>query len=491
MSIRYVNCILTIKSLDDVVYKPPFAPPISGKLTYDPLTKRIIERLNFWVNYSIEEEVKINEPRDISEDMQILGSLLYDFLFGHQEIGDAFTAAYRDFQNEKKNDKDLRLRLRLIFEKDTESISTLPWEFLYMPSIPGKEGKGGAFLVNNEIDLILTRFIEPSDRVKQLDAIKEPLKILIVTVKPANLEAIDSDLDALKQALSRIEPKRIDIKTEENVTLKALQNAVERERPHILHFIGHGSNGKIFLIKDPDGKDMEEGKKNQSRPVGASDLKGFFANHKPRLILLQACQGAASNSEKKFQSVASALKDEDIPAVIAMQYSITNGDAKLFSQTIYEQLSQGKDIEEAVKEGRIKLGQNSSPPWGHPCFGIPVVYLQSEKAIIEFSGEEPKDTKQLTENTAKTEKYDGANFSFEIFPRADFQRRAVATPFYSLPPQRIRATQESKPVEQVLASTKDTTNSTNLYSEGSAQDEIKQEDKQSAIDIRTNRTPLL
>jgi hypothetical protein len=70
-----------------------------------------------------------------------------------------------------------------------------------------------------------------------------------------------------------------------------------------------------------------------------------------------------------------------------MQYAIKTGDAALFAKVFYEELSNGCDVDEAVRGGREALGNpdyGGKGSWSDRRFGTPVVYLQSEKAIIEM-----------------------------------------------------------------------------------------------------------
>jgi hypothetical protein len=79
-----------------------------------------------------------------------------------------------------------------------------------------------------------------------------------------------------------------------------------------------------------------------------------------------------------------------------MQYNMSNQDAGVFARTFYEELGKGSRIEEAVKAGRIGRGMRF-PRWAHPRFGTPVVYLQSENAIV-FAPETEEETPEPVES---------------------------------------------------------------------------------------------
>ncbi len=580
----YYNCLLTIHNLQSIEYKALHS--VKGKLGWSPLIEHTVRQLNYWVNYSIEEEARTQKSRNLSKDLQVLGRHLYNILFVEDEdkptIRKAFEDTYQDFIKEKKKDSSLRLRLRLFFDREAEQISTLPWEFLYMPSIPGTRGgsndfwESGDFLVSKQVDLILTRFVGPSNAIKDLEPHKKDLRILIVTAQPDRWGMIDlSEIEKIQEAFGIEEydlslcnnaddlPKegkrlvivrkidysyharifdqtgqkvidrkfspenklcddlndalgnssiddqlkhklihkiisslghtlkystestenRIYLRVKHDLTLEELGEEIKNKPPHILHFIGHGKDGKIALIRDKkdDLFDIHQGGK-QPHLLENEELKNLFQENKPRLIFLQACQGAASKPERtsvsveSIKSAARVLIGADIPAVVAMQYSIANEDATLFTQTVYEQISKGKDIDEAVREGRIQLGVSRSPRWGHPRFGTPVIYLQSEKAIFEFSSKGSKDDSQLI-----------------VCPYAECQVRIYPDlPRCGCPlKQPLPPPKESKPVEPEAVLPRDTPDLTQPSPKAPRREEVKQEDQQSAVDIRTNRPPRL
>ncbi|HEX2370177.1 MAG TPA: CHAT domain-containing protein, partial [Acidimicrobiia bacterium] len=54
-----------------------------------------------------------------------------------------------------------------------------------------------------------------------------------------------------------------------------------------------------------------------------------------RLALLNACEGARGSASDPFAGAAQSLVQQGIPAVIAMQFPITDRAAILFAQEFY------------------------------------------------------------------------------------------------------------------------------------------------------------
>ena len=60
-----------------------------------------------------------------------------------------------------------------------------------------------------------------------------------------------------------------------------------------------------------------------------------------KLAMLNACRSAQSESSEAAMGLAPALVRAQVPAVIAMQASISDEGAKRFSRLFYELLAQG------------------------------------------------------------------------------------------------------------------------------------------------------
>ncbi len=72
-----------------------------------------------------------------------------------------------------------------------------------------------------------------------------------------------------------------------------------------------------------------------------------------RLAVLNACEGARQSSTDPFSGVAQALVQQGLPAVVAMQFEITDVAAQLFSQDFYAALADNYPIDAALAQARL------------------------------------------------------------------------------------------------------------------------------------------
>ena len=76
-----------------------------------------------------------------------------------------------------------------------------------------------------------------------------------------------------------------------------------------------------------------------------------------------------------FSGVATALVRAGVPAVLAMQFPISDQAAIAFSREFYRRLASGDALETAVTEGRLLISRRDpeSLEWA-----TPVLYLRAE-----------------------------------------------------------------------------------------------------------------
>ena len=130
----------------------------------------------------------------------------------------------------------------------------------------------------------------------------------------------------------------------------------------------------------------------------ARGLAELLDDHYPlRLVFLNSCEGARGSENDAFSSTAATLVRRGVPAVVAMQYEITDGAAIEFSRDFYEALADGLPVDAAVTEARTAVSMDSMLEWG-----TPVLYMHSpDGRVFDVSppapprvhpGPEPEDT---------------------------------------------------------------------------------------------------
>lgn len=312
------------------------------------------------------------------------GSTLYQSVFS----GEVGTTYLRSLDAAQHEGKGLRLRLRLSEARD---LSGLPWEFLHDEGI-------GDFLVLSE-RRPLVRYPELPTSVEPL-GVDAPLRILVIVSSPSDHIQLDVSREQalLREALAGpIAEGRVEVTMLEQPNLSSLRSVLRRSQVHILHYIGHGgfdheTNEGVLLFEDQQGK---------GRRVSASSLGTILYDHDPlRLVVLNACEGARTGTDDPFSGVAPELVRRGAPAVIAMQFEITDQAAITFSQEFYLAIADGYPVDAATASARKAIfAEGNGLEWA-----TPVLYLRSPDGRI-FDLQQPSPAVELTptSGTERTE----------------------------------------------------------------------------------------
>ena len=380
------ECKLSFDNDNQVTYLSITRNPVPHTIVIDALTRETIDRFKYWA---------ANYPAQFKrDDLRVLGLHLYNMIFPpDSDIRKEFEQDYKYFNEKlaegKKKGEEHRLRVTLVFNKDARALADYPWEFLYVP-LGGK----GFFMAGEKTELILARFIP--DATVDWEPDEQPLRILIVLAWAKGMPQIEAEyvIDFIEKLA---DPDHIEVKTEREPTYSKLSEIINDKHsaeyfpPHILHFIGHGDPGKLYLVKSKElaqDEMLRSGAKepDYKDPTDGETFSKLFHHNPPKLVFLHACEGAKPGSIDGFNDIAHELVYSNVPAVVAMQYEIQNEAASRFALEFYKKISEGYDIDEAVKEGRWKLGNpdaGSTGAWNDRSFGTPVLYLQREVPIIK------------------------------------------------------------------------------------------------------------
>jgi hypothetical protein len=281
---------------------------------------------------------QIPQPVPMSSEV---GEKLHDALFTGA-VRDIYVTALDQAHNAGQG---LRLQLRL---SATPHLADLPWEFLH-------NGKN-FMLLSTETPLVY--YLDLPEAPRPL-AVAAPLRMLVTISGPDDLPPLDTEAE--KGKLTRALQPLIDngalrLDFAPDASLGTLQQQFRRARSmgtpyHIWHFIGHGA----FDATQPDSSSilMFTDEHNHSTPVGGFQLGTMFNSYPElRLAVLNACQGARSTSNDPFNGVASGLVQNGIPAVIGMQFEISDSAAVKFSSEFYQALVDGLPVDAALAEAR-------------------------------------------------------------------------------------------------------------------------------------------
>jgi len=135
---------------------------------------------------------------------------------------------------------------------------------------------------------------------------------------------------------------------------------------HVFHFIGHGG------ISAEEGFIVFRDEKGDSEEVNARELKFILGDGSLRLVVLNCCESGQGSIRDPFASPAAALVRHGIPAVVAMQFPISDSAAIELARGFYESLADNLPLERAITEARLLVRRKSNIEWG-----IPVLYTHS------------------------------------------------------------------------------------------------------------------
>ena len=284
--------------------------------------------------------------------------------FGERLFNALFQGKVRDLYRMTAAGIDKRKGLRLSLSlTGAPELMNVPWEYMY------DEPR----FLSQSAQTPIVRYLD-LPRARPPLAVTPPLRILAMVSSPTDAVALDSARERANVEAALSELRRlglVEITWLEQATLPALQRELRRSEYHVFHFIGHGG----FDEATSDGVLLLEDETERGRRVSGPDLGVLLFDHPTlRLAVLNACEGARTAADDPFAGVATSLVQQEIPAVVAMQFEITDQAAIVFSRELYGALADGYPIDTAVAEARraIFFADDNDIEWG-----TPVLFMRS------------------------------------------------------------------------------------------------------------------
>jgi hypothetical protein len=320
--------------------------------------------------------------------IETFGEALFSSVF----TGDLKVTLATSLAQADSEEVGLRLRLRLT---DVPELANIPWEFLRDPA-------ARRFLALSEWTP-LVRYLDLPGRQRPL-TVSPPLRILVVVASPIDLVRLDApaELARLRESLGALERSgKVVVDAAPAGTLSALSRKLRRGDYHIFHFIGHGG----YDADEDDGLVAFEDADGRFQQVRASHLAMLLHDHRTlRMAVLNSCEGARGSLNDPYAGTAQTLVRQGVPAVVAMQFEITDDAAIAFSQTLYEAIADGYPVDAAMAQARLSICSDvNDVEWA-----TPVLYLRAPDgrifdvvaAPVTESSSTPSDTAELADDPA-------------------------------------------------------------------------------------------
>ncbi|MEP6648799.1 MAG: CHAT domain-containing protein [Lapillicoccus sp.] len=281
-----------------------------------------------------------------------LGSALFEAVFSdHVGLAWQLSQKYARAQGD-----GLRLLLRLT---GVPALAGLPWELLY-------DRRSNSFIARSERTPVV-RYVGASQPPRPL-AVDGPLRILVVISSPVDRPELDVDHEwrgvhsALAQTVAKgtVKLDRLAVPT-----VQALSAWLRQHEVHILHVIGGGDYDEriqegVIYLQDRYG-----------RSVGVSPtvLGPYLRDHDPlRLVMLNASHPARMDSRNPILTTAQGLVEQGCPAVVAMQFPMSDGAAATFNGEFYGALADGFPVDQAATGARkVLLVEYAAAEWATPA----------------------------------------------------------------------------------------------------------------------------
>jgi tetratricopeptide (TPR) repeat protein len=223
----------------------------------------------------------------------------------------------------------------------------------------------------------VVRYLEFPGRVRPL-AVRPPLRILVLIASPTDFPQLDTtaEWEKLREALGDLQlAGRVLVDRVPSGTLADLQRQLRRNDYHVFHYIGHGG----YDPQVDDGVLVLEGPNGRGQQVSGQDLGVLLHDHRTlRLAVLNSCEGARGGRADPYSGTAQSLVRQGIPAVVAMQFEITDTAAITLARSLYEAVADGYPLDAALAEARKAVRHQPNPvEWG-----TPVLYLRAPDGRI-------------------------------------------------------------------------------------------------------------
>ncbi|NEP80954.1 MAG: CHAT domain-containing protein, partial [Okeania sp. SIO3B3] len=277
----------------------------------------------------------------LPDDYAITGQILYNWLDGNDRI------------LQREIDKYRREGIVLAIST-SDRLAHLPWELLH---------DGKVFLVQRKPAIIPVRWVTDSQQLSfQNQPHNRALNVVFMASSPRNTRDDFPELDFEAEEGSILEATKrtpLYLEVEESGCLTELGYLLESQEENffdVVHLTGHAT----FEDKKPCF--ITETEYGEAEYSSAEDIATELQFQHPKLIFLSGCRSGYSHQEN-IPSMAESLLSQGATAVLGWGDRVLDTDATTAAAKLYQGLSSGKRVTEALGESYQELIKVNARDW--------------------------------------------------------------------------------------------------------------------------------
>ncbi len=234
-----------------------------------------------------------------------------------------------------------------------EKLDYLPWEVLH---------DGNGFLVQRLPAIIPLRWVAANTKKLSIETKPEnrALQVLFMATSPLDVEPVLNFEAEEGRILEATKRQPLALRVEESGCLMELGYLVEdygRDYFDVLHLTGHAT------ITDGEPRFITETETGAAYYASATDIATELQFQLPKLMFLSGCRTGQAGKEGAVPSMAEALLKSGAKVVLGWGQSVLDTSATDAAAALYQGLSAGKKLTEAVAETYQALIKNRARDW--------------------------------------------------------------------------------------------------------------------------------
>lgn len=254
------------------------------------------------------------------------------------------------------------LELALSWDSSEAELNSLPWELL---------NDGENFLCAQGV--AITRLVDCAK--------KAPLRPTLTPKVLFVIGAALNDLDIRPGGeylglIKRLHGKKVSLNSRVLIpkSLDEIGKSIAEFNPSVIHFIGHGRDGKL-QVSVPD-----RSKQFETFEFDAEKIKRDWldkATSTP-MFVLSACQSAAQPPEPHALPLALKLIQMGVPLAVGMSGRVSDAACRYFCWRFYESLLDNVAIPHGVAQARMAAGLINANLGNEPHWAFPVLFMRAD-----------------------------------------------------------------------------------------------------------------